>query len=87
MRIWLDPAKLNNYGLTPSDVSSAIAAQNVQIASGELGRPAFPERSSAQRNDHRPVLPSHTRAVRQYPAESLAERRPGFACMTWPKLA
>src|SRR5882724_10605740 len=29
MRIWLDPAKLNNYGLTPSDVSSAIAAQNV----------------------------------------------------------
>src|ERR1700678_3529611 len=37
MRIWLDPAKLNNYGLTPVDVSSAIQAQNVQIASGELG--------------------------------------------------
>jgi len=37
MRIWLDPAKLNNYSLTPVDVSNAIAAQNVQIASGELG--------------------------------------------------
>jgi hydrophobe/amphiphile efflux-1 (HAE1) family protein len=37
MRIWLDPAKLNNFGMTPVDVSSAIQAQNVQIASGELG--------------------------------------------------
>src|ERR1700723_4471624 len=37
MRIWLDPARLNNYGLTPVDVSNAISAQNVQIASGELG--------------------------------------------------
>jgi multidrug efflux pump len=37
MRIWLDPAKLNNFSLTPVDVSSAIAAQNVQIPSGELG--------------------------------------------------
>src|SRR6202161_233808 len=37
MRIWLDPAKLNNYGLTPVDVSNAIQVQNVQIASGELG--------------------------------------------------
>src|SRR5258708_22128949 len=38
MRIWLDPARLNNYGLTPVDVSNAISAQNVQIPSGELGR-------------------------------------------------
>jgi len=37
MRIWMDPAKLTNYSLTPVDVSNAIAAQNVQIASGELG--------------------------------------------------
>ncbi len=37
MRIWLDPAKLNNYGLTPMDVRNAIAAQNVQVASGEIG--------------------------------------------------
>jgi multidrug efflux pump len=37
MRIWLDPAKLNNFSLTPVDVSNAIQAQNVQVASGELG--------------------------------------------------
>jgi hydrophobe/amphiphile efflux-1 (HAE1) family protein len=37
MRIWLDPAKLDNYSLTPVDVNLAIQAQNVQVASGELG--------------------------------------------------
>ncbi|HEY8509625.1 MAG TPA: efflux RND transporter permease subunit, partial [Steroidobacteraceae bacterium] len=31
MRIWLDPAKLNNYGLTTGDVVAAIRAQNVQV--------------------------------------------------------
>lgn len=43
MRIWLDPAKLNNFQLTPVDVSTAITAQNVQIATGQLGGlPALP---------------------------------------------
>lgn len=43
MRIWLDPAKLNKYNLTPSDVSAAISAQNVQVSSGQLGGlPALP---------------------------------------------
>jgi len=37
MRIWLDPAKLLNYRLTPGDVATAIRAQNVQVASGEMG--------------------------------------------------
>ncbi|WP_160123504.1 efflux RND transporter permease subunit [Rhodovarius lipocyclicus] len=37
MRIWLDPAKLLNYGLTPVDVSNAVSAQNVQVSSGEIG--------------------------------------------------
>jgi multidrug efflux pump len=37
MRIWMDPKKLDNYGLTPVDVSSVIQAQDVQIAAGELG--------------------------------------------------
>ncbi|GLW36129.1 efflux RND transporter permease subunit [Pectobacterium actinidiae] len=37
MRIWMDPAKLNGYNLTPLDVSSAIRAQNVQVSSGQLG--------------------------------------------------
>ena len=37
MRIWLDPAKLNKYNLTPIDVKSAISSQNVQVSSGQLG--------------------------------------------------
>src|SRR5882724_4611426 len=37
MRVWLDPAKLNNYGLTPVDVSNALQVQNLQVPSGELG--------------------------------------------------
>ncbi|MEJ0096277.1 MAG: efflux RND transporter permease subunit [Methylocella sp.] len=37
MRVWLDSAKLDNFGLTPGDVSTAIQAQNVQVAAGELG--------------------------------------------------
>ena len=37
MRIWLDPAKLNSYKLTPIDVSNAIQAQNAQVSSGQLG--------------------------------------------------
>ncbi|HEX8543350.1 MAG TPA: efflux RND transporter permease subunit [Pseudomonas sp.] len=43
MRIWLDPAKLNNFQLTPVDVKTAVAAQNVQVSSGQLGGlPAMP---------------------------------------------
>ncbi|UXJ50751.1 efflux RND transporter permease subunit [Pseudomonas citronellolis] len=37
MRIWLDPAKLNSYQLSPGDVRTAVQAQNVQISSGQLG--------------------------------------------------
>ena len=43
MRIWLDPFKLQSYGLTPTDVQNAILAQNVQVSAGELGaQPAVP---------------------------------------------
>ncbi|GAB6388525.1 efflux RND transporter permease subunit [Stutzerimonas marianensis] len=43
MRIWLDPAKLNNFALTPSDVGQAIEAQNVQVSAGQFGGlPAVP---------------------------------------------
>ena len=37
MRIWLDPAKLQSYGLTPADVNAAIAAQNAQVSAGSIG--------------------------------------------------
>ncbi|MDD2946554.1 MAG: efflux RND transporter permease subunit [Acinetobacter sp.] len=37
MRIWLDPAKLSSYQLTPSDVVTALRTQNAQVAVGQLG--------------------------------------------------
>ncbi|RMS87566.1 Multidrug/solvent transporter, partial [Pseudomonas savastanoi] len=47
-RIWLDPAKLNNFQLTPVDVKNAITAQNVQVSSGQLG--GLPSISGQQLN-------------------------------------
>lgn len=37
MRIWLDPHKLLNYKLMPSDVLNAISAQNAQVSAGQIG--------------------------------------------------
>ncbi|MES2362256.1 MAG: efflux RND transporter permease subunit [Pseudomonadota bacterium] len=37
MRIWIDPAKLAGFALSTSDVTSAIQAQNAQVASGTIG--------------------------------------------------
>ncbi len=37
MRIWLDPDKLQGYGLSPNAVLAAIRGQNVQFASGAIG--------------------------------------------------
>src|SRR5450755_631624 len=42
MRLWLDPRKLQSYGLTASDVTSALAAQNVQVAAGQIGQAPAP---------------------------------------------
>ena len=37
MRIWIDPAKLVGFSLTPNDVNNAIRAQNAQVSSGTIG--------------------------------------------------
>ncbi|HRK62722.1 MAG TPA: efflux RND transporter permease subunit [Candidatus Omnitrophota bacterium] len=43
MRIWLDPAKLYSYNLTPLDVQNAVQIQNTDISAGQLGgMPAAP---------------------------------------------
>jgi multidrug efflux pump len=36
MRIWFNPAKLSAYGLTPGDVQSALARENVELPSGKI---------------------------------------------------
>jgi HAE1 family hydrophobic/amphiphilic exporter-1/multidrug efflux pump len=43
MRIWLAPAKLAAFEMSPSDVIRAVAAQNAQISAGQFGAlPAAP---------------------------------------------
>jgi multidrug efflux pump len=37
MRIWLDPNRMYGHSLTVNDVISAVQAQNVQVAAGQLG--------------------------------------------------
>ncbi len=37
MRVWLDPDRLADRGLIPSDVVRAIREQNVQVAAGAIG--------------------------------------------------
>ena len=37
MRIWLDPLKMAQYGLTPSDITKVLDEQNVEVATGTLG--------------------------------------------------
>jgi multidrug efflux pump len=36
MRIWLDPARLSAYGLTPLDVQNALNKENVELPSGKI---------------------------------------------------
>ncbi|PZP36792.1 MAG: hydrophobe/amphiphile efflux-1 family RND transporter [Roseateles depolymerans] len=48
MRIWLNPNQLNQYNLTPADVSAAILAQNAQVSAGQLG--AAPATANQQLN-------------------------------------
>ena len=40
MRIWLDPEKLQGYGLSASEVLAAVRGQNVQFAVGLVRRRA-----------------------------------------------
>ncbi|WP_333678843.1 efflux RND transporter permease subunit [Dyella sp.] len=42
MRVWLNPDKMQGYGLSASQVESAISAQNVQFAAGSLGSDPAP---------------------------------------------
>ena len=39
MRVWLDPTKLGQYQLTPTDVRNAISVQNNAVPAGNLGAP------------------------------------------------
>ncbi len=41
MRLWLDPDRMTNLGLSVADIRSALLEQNVQVAAGKIGAPPF----------------------------------------------
>ena len=43
MNVWLDPGKLQGFGLSATQVLAAIRAQNVQFAAGSIGSDPAPE--------------------------------------------
>jgi HAE1 family hydrophobic/amphiphilic exporter-1 len=43
MRVWLDPKRLQTFGITTTDVLAAIQSQNVQVVAGQLGAPPVPK--------------------------------------------
>ncbi|MGO4713820.1 efflux RND transporter permease subunit [Bradyrhizobium sp. 2TAF24] len=45
MRLWLDPDKIANLGMTAGDVLTAIRAQNLQIAGGLIAEPPITDRA------------------------------------------
>src|SRR5580658_10413213 len=48
MRIWLDPDRLQSLGLTATDVTNALAGQNIQVASGVLDQPPVARQGAFQ---------------------------------------
>ncbi|WP_297968482.1 efflux RND transporter permease subunit, partial [uncultured Anaerovibrio sp.] len=48
MRVWLNPDRLSELGLTVSDVSNAIREQNVQAAAGTIGQMPTPRNQEKQ---------------------------------------
>ena len=45
MRLWLDPDKISNLGMTAGDVVAAIRAQNLQITGGQVASPPISDRA------------------------------------------
>jgi hydrophobe/amphiphile efflux-1 (HAE1) family protein len=46
MRVWLDPDKLADLGVTAVDVQNALAEQNIQVAAGKIGQSPAPAGTS-----------------------------------------
>jgi hydrophobic/amphiphilic exporter-1 (mainly G- bacteria), HAE1 family len=48
MRVWMDPEKLQSFGLQPKNVIDAIREQNQNIAAGQVGMPPAPSDTESQ---------------------------------------
>ncbi|MEZ0213993.1 MAG: efflux RND transporter permease subunit, partial [Xanthobacteraceae bacterium] len=48
MQVWLDPTRLQSLNLTATDVTAALRAQNIQVASGVLNAPPVKDQLAFQ---------------------------------------
>src|SRR5436309_11144908 len=48
MRVWLNPDRMTEFGITATDVSNAIQAQNRQNPAGAIGQPPSPSGTDFQ---------------------------------------
>jgi HAE1 family hydrophobic/amphiphilic exporter-1 len=48
MRVWLDPARLAERGLSATTVLAALEEQNIQVAAGQVGQPPSNSKQSYQ---------------------------------------
>ncbi len=46
MRVWIDPNRLADLGMTTTDVIKSIQEQNIQVAAGRIGQPPVPAGSA-----------------------------------------
>ena len=75
MRIWLDPQKLQTFGLVPDDVIQALNQQNAQVAAGQTGTPPQPRRPAVPVH-HQPAGPARPAgAVRGHRGQGRDRRR------------
>ncbi len=72
MRIWMDPTKLASYALMPSDVQTAIEAQNANFR-GQNRRAAVIQRAAADRDRPRPVAAANRRSVQNIIVKSKSD--------------
>ncbi|MFG1293121.1 efflux RND transporter permease subunit [Xanthobacter versatilis] len=48
LRIWMDPDRMQAFGLTPQDISNAIQKQSQIVTPGQLGIPPAPDNAAFQ---------------------------------------
>ena len=66
MRLWLNPQKIAERGLTANEVVAAMRSQNVQVAAGVIGGPPYGSKGRVAAADQcRRAACSDPRAVRR----------------------
>jgi multidrug efflux pump len=84
MRIWLDPLALQQFQLTPNDVTAAIEVQNVQVTAGAIGSsPTVPGQHNRAEpvEDGRSIRRHHPQIRAGWIDRAIARRGAGRA---WP---